>query len=303
MQIRQAGAIALGVLASTAFVATPVYAQMVMSTPQGGNAQVSRPGDIWTGGGLLFAPRYLSAGSGQVGVGLGYLTGASPATTASPLTGELGIDYAVMDGTEIYALLAPVTLVGVRSQLMANDYGSVGWDLNYRADFYPDLDSTRAGVGATTTTAPISLRQGLTAAPIFGGLAMAQGAELRIDAEQKLGPVDLYATPKLAAMSIGLKPGLGLGLDLDLGRLVLGYNIVGQANVSPASSLYNAGFQLEHGLGGRVVLTDNLYIQANWYYIPQDDLYNTDSTLLAGIGYQWGSSAPASSGGGMIMSQ
>ena len=304
MQTRLMGAIALGPLAASLLVATPALAQMRMSSGSTQYSSASRPGDIWTGGGLLFAPRYLAAGGGQVGIGPAFVFGATPGVPASPVAGELGIDYAIMDGTEVYALLAPVTMAGFRGQIMANDYGAVGWDVNYRADFYPDQGNMNAGKGSTATSGPTAFYPGLTAAPIFGGLAMSQGAEARIDAEQKFGPLNGFASLGLKAMSIGLKPGLGLGLDLDLGRIVLGYNIVGEGNVTPVSSRYNGGLQLEHGLGGRIVLSDNTYLQANWFYRPQDDLYNAEQGIVVGVGYQWGSAAAATGGsGGMIMSQ
>ncbi len=304
MQTRLLGAIALGPLAISLLTATPALAQMRMSSGGTQYSSAARPGDIWTGGGLLFAPRYLAAGGGEVGIGPAFAFGATPSVPASPVAGEVGIDYAIADGTEVYALLAPVTMAGFRGQIMANDYGAVGWDVNYRADLYPDEGSVHAGKGSTATTAPTSFYPGLTAAPIFGGLAMSQGAEARIDAEQKFGPLNGFASLGLKAMSIGLKPGLGLGLDLDLGRIVIGYNIVGEGNVTPASSAYNGGLQLEHGLGGRIVLSDNTYVQANWFYRPLDDLHNSEQEIVAGIGYQWGSAAPATGGSGsMIMSQ
>ncbi|MBU6430226.1 MAG: hypothetical protein KGR26_14515, partial [Cyanobacteria bacterium REEB65] len=296
---------AAATLVAGLLVAPPAWSQMVMSSgsSQAAASAPSRPGDSWTGGGLLFAPRYLSAGSGQIGIGPAFMFAATPSVPASPLSGALGVDYAIADGSEIFAVLGPVTLAGYRGRLMQNDYGAVGWALDYRADTYPAMGNHHAGpLPAGASSSPTTYFQGLNAAPILGGMAIAQGAELRVDAMQNLGPIDLYVSPKLSAMSIGLKPGLGLGIDVDLGRIVLGYDILGQANVSPASSAYNAGFEIQHGLGGRVILTDNLYLQADWFYQPQDDLYNAEQGMAGGIGYQWGGAA-ATPAAGMQMSK
>ncbi|MBM3274696.1 MAG: hypothetical protein FJZ00_06065, partial [Candidatus Sericytochromatia bacterium] len=156
--------------------AAPAFAQMKMSSPSSAASDESdsRPGDIWTGGGLIFAPRYLdNPGDLEIGLGPTYLVSSAPGKAAIPFAGVLGLEWKMTDSLELAAIVGPLTLAGLRGPITENEYGSVGWALVYRSDMYPTgvlnavgaLDTTRTVFGAGT-----ALPQGLIAAPLLGGL-------------------------------------------------------------------------------------------------------------------------------------
>lgn len=297
MQIRHIAALALGVALAGAANAAPAFAQMRTSAPQASpmaSAAASRPGDVWTGGGILFAPRYLdNPGDFEFGAGPSYLLSSTPSVPASPIAGILGFAYKLSDSLELAAIAGPVTLAGLRGPVMENEFGSVGWALLFRADMFPV-----GKMAGTTFTEPTTLPQGLTKAPLLGGLAMNQGGELRVDAMQNLGPINLFAVPRLAVMSDGTRVGLGLGLDLDLDRIVVGANWSPDLNLTRPTAQVN-DFVNQFGVGGRAVLTDNLYLVSNFVWVPADSYGNNVQNVLAGIGYRFSSA----SGGGMRGSQ
>ena len=301
MQIRHTVALALGVTLACAFWTTPAFAQMRTSTgsPAPTYEEASRPGDIWTGGGILFAPRYLnSPGDFEFGAGPSYLLGSAPAVPASPIAGVVGLQWKVSDSLELSAVTGPVTLAGLRGPVMENEFGSVGWALLYRADLYPIGSKSTTG----TFTEPAVLPQGLNKAPLLGGLAMSQGGELRIDGMQKLGPINLFAVPRLAVMSDGTRLGVGLGFDLDFNTVVVGANWSPSFNITPTDAIKVAktDFENQYGVGGRLVLTDSLYLMGNYVFVPADAYGNNVQTVLAGIGYRFSSGG---SDGGMRGSQ
>jgi hypothetical protein len=275
--------------------AAPAFAQMRMSSPSSAASDEteSRPGDIWTGGGLIFAPRYLdNPGDLELGLGPTYLVNSAPGKAAIPFAGVLGFSWKMTDSLELAAIAGPLTLAGLRGPISESEYGSVGWALVYRSDMYPVGTLT-----GTTFTEPTALPQGLNKAPLLGGLAMSQGGELRIEGMQKLGPINLFALPNLGVMSDGTRVGLGLGLDLDFDRVVLGGNWVSRLNITPTQAIQNAKttFENQYSAGGRLVMTDSLYLVTNFVYIPADAYGNNVSNFLAGIGYRF--SSGHSSGG------
>lgn len=295
MQIRHVAALAVGV-ALAALVAAPAFAQMRGSSPDAvaSPGTGSRPGDIWTGGGILFAPRYLDKpGDFEFGAGPTYLLSSSPSAPASPIAGVIGLEWKISESLEFSAITGPVTLAGLRGPVMENEFGSIGWALLFRSDLYP-IGRTVAGA----FTEPTALPQGLNKAPLLGGLAMSSGGEFRVDAVQNLGPINLFVVPRLAVMSDGTRVGLGLGLDLDFDRIVLGANWNPDYNLTRATPNVN-DFQNQYGVGGRVVLTDSLYLLSNFVWVPADSYGNSVQNLLAGIGYRFSGSG----GDGMRGSQ
>lgn len=283
MQIRPLAALALGVALAGAVIAPPAFAQMRTSSPQTTmtTADVgSRPGDVWTGGGILFAPRYLdNPGDFEFGAGPTYLLTSTPSAPASPIGGVLGFRWKMSEALELAAITGPVTLAGLRGPIMENEFGALGWALLFRSDVYP---------WARGTAPEPPLAQGLSRHPLLGGLAMSMGGELRVDTMQKLGPINLFAVPRLAVMSDGTRVGVGLGADLDFDRITLGVNWSPDYNLTRPTLGVN-DFVNQFGAGGRVILSDNLYLVSNFIWVPADAYGNTVQNLLAGIGYRFSS--------------
>lgn len=302
MQNFKIAAIVVGTALSVLLTAGPALAQMRMSSPAspGKDTGGTRPGDTWTGGGILFAPRYLNnPGDLEVGVGPAYIINSAPGKVSPPIGGALGFEYKVTDSLEVALLLAPITLGGLRGPITENEFGSVGWSLLYRGDLYP------AGVDATGKL-PSTLPPGTTPffLPFMQGAVMTHGGELRIDGMQRLGPVNLFAVPSLGVALNGTRVGIGLGADLDFDRVIFGLNWRAALNLTPpanpAGGSFN-NFENQYGLGGRVVLNDNLYLLTNYFFVQADTYGNQAHIVLGGIGYRLAQGG--GSGGGMRMSK
>ncbi len=291
MLFRHIAALSLAT-AVTCATALPALAQMKMSSPAQlqDETEPSRPGDVWTGGGLLFAPRYLeNTGDLEFGLGPTYLLGSAPGVAASPFAAILGFEYRLSDSVEASALVGPLTLAGIRGPIHEDEFGAYGWALLYRSDIYPvgqNPVATAPNIFGSTTG---QLPQGLIAAPLLGGLALSQGGELRIDTMQNLGPIKMFFMPNLGVMSDGTRVGLGLGMDLDFERLILGGNWSSRLNITPTKEIQNRNttFENQYSVGGRVILTDALYLVGNYVYVPADAYGSTVANALVGIGYRF----------------
>ncbi|MBM3270228.1 MAG: hypothetical protein FJZ01_21550 [Candidatus Sericytochromatia bacterium] len=268
-------------------------AQVRTSSPglaQDDDLDPPRPGDIWTGGGLLFAPRYLeNVGDFELGLGPTYLVGSAPGAAASPFAGVAGLQWKVSDAVEVSGLFGPLTLAGIRGPIHEDEFGAYGWALLYRSDLYPvgqNPVATAPNIFGSTTG---ELAQGLVAAPLLGGLALSQGGELRIDTMQNLGPVKMYFVPSLGVLSDGTRVGLGLAMDVDLDKVVLGGNWSSRLNITPTKEIQNRNttFENHYSLGGRVILTDAVYVVGNYVYSPADAYGNALANALLGIGYRF----------------
>ncbi|MEB3205570.1 MAG: hypothetical protein VKP57_12825 [Candidatus Sericytochromatia bacterium] len=240
-------------------------------------AQPDRPGDIWTGGGLLFAPRYLAQGGLEVGLGgMSLLAGPAnvPPNSFSPVA---GVRVAPQDGVELAALLGPVTLAGVRARISQSIWGSTGIAMLYRSDVYATSAAEQAQ--RPELVPPFF---GLVAAP---GFRASQGVEFRVDLMQNLANMHFYAVPSLRMMAHGTRVGLGVGSDLDLGQLVLGWNYNGGLAVaSPVGSNQNA-LESQWGLGGRLVLGPQAYVTGTYIFVPGDAYGQRSQAVMAGIGF------------------
>lgn len=284
-------------LFSAAMVAPAVQAQVVAgpvgSAPMG-TAPVmptlasllpvpmpERPGDIWTGGGLLFAPRYLSQGALELGVG-GMSLLSAPVSGMSSIAPVAGLRLGMQDGVELAALLGPVTLAGIRARISQSMWGATGLSMLYRSDVYPTTD-------AQTAQRPELVPPffGLFAAP---GLRANQGVEVRFDLMQNLSNMRFYAVPSLRMMSNGNRLGLGVGSDLDLGQVVLGWNYNGGLLASGGAGLNP--LESQWGLGGRLILSPNAYLTGTWISVSGDAYGQRSQAVMAGIGFN------TSAGGG-----
>ncbi|MBI6546173.1 MAG: hypothetical protein HY692_05225 [Cyanobacteria bacterium NC_groundwater_1444_Ag_S-0.65um_54_12] len=322
MLIWRWGALA-GVACASMLLAEPGFAKMIVSgdASTGGMSMLSRPGDVWTGGGLLFAPRYLEkTGDLEFGAGPGFVLSSLPSAPIFPFIGQTGFEYKVLDNLELAAIVSPITLAGLRGPILQNEFGGIGWALLYREDTYP------AGVasGSTFVDLPVAkLPQGTNKA-FFGlvpGIISSRGVDFRLDTMQKLGLLNLFASPRLAYMSNGLRVGGGLGIDLDFERVIIGVSWSGQLNLSPPTTSPGSApvallpgrtslntFENSYGVGGRLILNEQVYLAGNYLMVPADAYENKIQAVLFGIAYRMGVAGSStgrspSSGGRMRTSQ
>lgn len=240
-------------------------------------ARPERPGDIWTGGGLLFAPRYLAQGGVEFGAGGMALLGGPSTAPAGSIAPVGGLRLAPQDGVELAALLGPVTLAGVRARISQSLWGATGIAMLYRSDAY------------LTTAAEQTQRPELVA-PFFGlvgapGFRASQGVEFRVDLMQNVGNMRFYGVPSLRMMSHGTRVGLGVGSDLDLGQLVLGWNYNGALATATAAGQSQNPLESQWGVGGRLILGNSAYLTATWIAVPGDAYGQRSQAVMAGFGF------------------
>lgn len=279
------GIAALIAVTAGGLTAQPAEAQMRRSAPaptaimKAAPKPVSRPGDLRSGAGYFIAPRYLpSVGDTEIYVDPVVILGSSPVAPGTPVLAQLGIEHKLADGLEFHANLSPISLIGVRGPLASMGTTSLGYALYYRSDSYP-LGSNPFPPG----TGPSFF--GLVPVP---GVAEARGAELRLNAMQAFAPFNLFVSPVAAVMSNRTVAGADIGLDLDLDRLVIGYTASAKyavANPFPNVSGFQP-FELQHSVGGRLVLNDASYLQAHYMLFPSDTYGNTVQVLVGGIGFR-----------------
>lgn len=294
--------LALGVIALSLGVEDPAFAQM--KTSKGSHADhcamdelsvpASRPGDIRSAGAFFIAPRYLPhVGDAEIYLDPVYVLSSTPQAPGSPWIGQVGLEYKLSDALELHASVSPYSLIGFRGPLFEADSKALGWAAYYRTDSYPTGGAALPpGVGA----------------PLFGllplgGVGEARGAELRFNGMHRHSMVNVFISPVASVMSNRTNVGADLGLDLDLGQVVLGYTGSFKYNVlNPYSGISNfQNVELQHVVGGRVILDDHLYLQANYFMVPADTYGNSVNSIVAGIGYRFGQGAasPVASSGGM----
>ena len=92
-------------------------------------------------------------------------------------------------------------------------------------------------------------------------------------------------------MTNGTRLGLGVGADLDLGNLVLGWNYAGGWLVARQEGLND--LESAWGLGGRVILSPELYLTATWIVVPGDAYGHRTQAAMAGVGFAPGLSGSA----------
>lgn len=248
--------------------------------------ELRRPGDMWTAGGLLWAPRFMKPGSFEFGLGPGFVIDSAPKSPGAPVGSVLGVQGALADGLELISFIGPVSLTGLRGRLVENEFGAVSIGLVYRSDSYA-TGTPQPAPGAVT--APASLHTGL-AEPFFGALpissvAVARGGELRVSAMERLGIVNVFGEPRLTVLSNGTRLGLGLAVDLDLDRFVVGLSWAGSYNLSPAPGV-NTVFENQYSFGGRFIVNDSLYAAGTLIQSPADAYGTRSQAVLGGIGYR-----------------
>ncbi|MBO9541293.1 hypothetical protein J7643_11950 [bacterium] len=232
-----------------------------------------------TAGGLNIAPRYLDK-AGDIDMNLLGGVVNYPSSEASLVGGQISFQARLTDRLLLLANMGPLNEIGLRGPLAPLADWSLGWAAHYRSDLY-------------FTTAPTT---GL-ASPMGGYMpgSLAQGLELKLNGMRTLGGFNLYLSPLLAVMSNRTMAGAEGGIDWTWERLGLGYGLSARSNVVNAAqgAFAIAGTELQHSAGIRFSLNNASYLQANYYYAPNDTYGLPVQTILAGIGTRLFYSAPA----------
>lgn len=238
-------------------------------------AAPGRPGDLRSAGGYFIAPRFLD----HVGDSEFYLDGvycpvSSPNKPGTTVLGQLGLEYKLTDCMDLHANLGPISLIGLRGELMSMGRGTLGYGLYYRTDSYPISGSGYApGTGPTFYGLAIP------------GVAEARGAELRLESLHDFKPLMIYVSPVTAVLSNRSMVGADVGVDLDFDRMVVGYTAslkYNYFNPFPATAINS--FEVQHSLGVRYVLSDHGFVHAHYMIFPADTYYNSVQVLVAGFG-------------------